>query len=190
MTPIAVHYQPIYRFISSKINNTEDAQDLTQEVFYKLLNNQHTAIENEQHWLFRIAKNTVIDYYRKKKIVLEEISPELEWDGSLEDMSLSELQHDRLKNYLVGLINQLPHNYQQIIRMSDIEGLSQKEIAEELGLNYATVRSTVQRARLLLKKMILDCCEIIQGGKGSIIGYRPKLENCSCGCVKGEINYL
>lgn len=187
MSPIAVHYQPIYQFISQRISNTEDAQDLTQEVFYKLIRSSQKgkSIDNPKHWLYAIAKNAVTDYYRKKKVIVEDISTMQFTENTMELLELTDEQRIQLKNYLLSLIDELPEDYQQIIKMSELQGIPQKEIAKELGINYATVRSKVQRGRTRLRKAISDCCEIIQGGKGSIIGCikRPnevvcKLKEC------------
>ena len=62
--------------------------------------------------------------------------------------------------------------------------MKQKDIATELGIPPSTVRSKVQRGRKKLKAKITACCEIIQGGKGSLIGFKPKskteLPPCNC----------
>jgi len=185
MTPLAVHYKPILHFIRQRVKNTADAEDLTQEVFYKLINTNQkgTEIRNAQSWLYTTARNILTDYYRKKKIPTEEIEANNVESPPLiaEELTLSEEQRTKLQTYLRSLVNELPETYRKIIQMSELEGFSQKEIAEELGMNYTTVRSKVQRGRQQLKRMISDCCEVIQGGKGSIIGYKPNDKNeCRC----------
>ena len=182
MSPIAVHYQPIYQFISQRISSIEDAQDLTQEVFYKLIRSSQKgkSIDNPRHWLYAIAKNAVTDYYRKKKVIVEDISTVQFAENTIELLELTEEQRIQLKKYLLSLIDELPEDYQQIIRMSELQGIPQKEIAKELGINYATVRSKVQRGRARLRKTISDCCEIVQGGKGSIIGCIKRPTNVVC----------
>lgn len=196
MTPIATHYQPILNFINKRVRHLEDAEDLTQEVFYKLIQSEKKEqIQNQKSWLYSIAKNTIIDYYRKNKIQIEEIDSELFVEAShdSDELSLNDEQRTRLRNYLMGLIEQLPEEDRLVIQLSELEGLSQKEIAEQLGINYTTLRSKVQRGRAKLKKMISDCCEVIQGGKGSIIGYKRKKDSsCSCSakCSTEQIYYL
>jgi RNA polymerase sigma-70 factor (ECF subfamily) len=193
MNPIAIHYQPILKFITTKVKNDEDAEDLTQEVFIKLLRStdKGISINNPQNWLFNIAKNTVIDYYRKKKIIVEDISDNHSLKCEENELTFSEDQHLHLKVYLRKIIQELPEDYRKLIEMSEFQGLSQKEIAEELGMNYTTVRSKIQRGRQKIKKTISDCCEIIQGGKGSIIGYKPiEKKPCGSNCDAGKIHYL
>lgn len=195
MNPIAIHYQAILKFISTKVQNNEDAEDLTQEVFIKLLRSTEKGIpiNNLQNWLFNVAKNIVIDHYRKKKIVLEDINDNNNHGLKCEEseLALTEDQQLRLKVYLRTVIQDLPENDRKLIEMSEFQGFSQKEIAEELGMNYTTVRSKIQRGRQKIKKTISSCCEIIQGGKGSIIGYKPrKNKHCTANCQAEKIYYL
>lgn len=191
MTGLSTYYQPIFYFIRQQVSNPIDAEDLTQDVFYKFIRSmEKTVVTNTKSCLYTIAKNIVIDYYRSKKAPLEALEKDVLIDDvHLDDLSLSNEEHLKLKTYLLAIIDELPVKYQQIIKLSELEGVSQKDIAEELGLNYATVRSRIQRGRQKLKKAISDCCEIIQGGQGSIIGYRPT-ESCTCDCTIGEIHYL
>lgn len=184
MTPIATYYQPILQFISKRVANRADAEDLTQDVFYKLIqsNRKNTSINNQKHWLYTIAKNTVTDYYRKKRLTVNEAdwtNIDLPIDSVIEGMELTEQQRTSLNLYMLSLLDALPEEERIIMRMVELEGFSQKEVAEELGINYTTVRSKVQRGRQKIKKAISECCEVIQGGKGSIIGYRPIAKTCA-----------
>lgn len=183
MTPIATYYQPIFQFISQRVANKSDAEDLTQDVFYKLIqsNQKSTAINNQKHWLYSIAKNTVTDYYRKKRLPVSEAdwsTIDQAMDGEVDGFQLTQQQQTSLNQYLLTLLDTLPEEERQIMRMVELEGFSQKEVAQELGMNYTTVRSKVQRGRHKIKKIISECCEVIQGGKGSIIGYRRIAKTC------------
>lgn len=64
-----------------------------------------------------------------------------------------------------------------LLTLSELENISQKEIAKRLDMNYVTVRSKIQRSRKKLKGVFSDCCTILQGGKGSILDYEQK-KNC------------
>jgi RNA polymerase sigma-70 factor, ECF subfamily len=79
-----------------------------------------------------------------------------------------------LSNCIAPFLYQLPEDYRDIMILSEIDDVSQKEIAARLNLNYVTVRSKIQRGRLKLKELISDCCTMIQGGKGGIVDYEKK----------------
>ena len=168
-------YKPLYLYIRKRINNSLDAEDLIQEVFLKLSKSNIEKVDNVKNWVYSIAKNSIIDYYRKKKIITEDIEnvvfPETESNDAIIDLS----------NCIRPSINQLPEDYREIISLSEIEGFSQKEIAKKLNINYTTVRSKVQRGRKKLKVLFTECCTINQGGKGSILDFERN-EGCDNGC--------
>ena len=159
-------YNPILFYVKARVQNQEDAEDLTQEVFYKISKTAIDEIDNIKNWAFKIAKNTITDYYRKKKIKTE-LFPD---DRSFVNHNKNEVVLE-LSDYIPICINLLPDEYKSILILSDIENVPQKEIAERLGMNYITVRSKIQRGRKKLKQMFSECCGVKQGGKGSIIEY-------------------
>ena len=67
------YYQPIYKYIYFKVSHKETAQDLTQEVFYKLTKNIHRFVSAAKFstFLYQIAHNVVVDYYRSEKAMLD-----------------------------------------------------------------------------------------------------------------------
>ena len=164
-------YRPILFYIKKRVSDPMDAEDLTQEVFYKLSKSNYEEVENLKSWIYSIARNTIIDYYRKNKIKGQELV-DLPDESSMNPSAISELT-----KCIVPFIDQLPPDYQHIMTLSELEGYSQKEIAKQLDINYITVRSKVQRGRKKLKTLFTNCCQIVQGGKGSIMDYR---QNKSC----------
>jgi len=164
-------YKPLFFYVKNRINGREDAEDITQEVFYKLFKSNDTAITNVKSWVYTIAKNTITDYYRKKVISTE----------SLEDQRILEEYNDEnavqeLGSCMSVFIDKLPDEYRELIKLSELDDVPQKEIAERLQLNYATVRSKVQRGRKKLRDLFSSCCVIEQGTKGSILSYEQKQE--------------
>ena len=169
---IASLYNPLFLYVRKRINRLEDAEDITQDVFYKLAKSDQEQIKNIKHWVYSIAKNTITDFYRKKRIFSDEFTDL----PILEDDELNSASQE-LSECVLKFIDQLPEEYRYIMRMSELESKSQKEIAKQLNMNYVTVRSKIQRGRKRLKQLFVDCCYVEQGGKGSIIGYK---ENKGC----------
>lgn len=167
------YYHPLFGFIKKRVQNTSDAEDLTQEVFYKLSKSDTSKIDNIKSWIYTIAKNAIIDYYRKKK---------MEMQLAEEDM-IQESEHDsriigELSDCVLAFIEELSPEYRKLLKLSEIDGMSQKEIAQQLQMNYATVRSKIQRARQQLKEIFSKCCNIETGGMGSIMDYQKKSGCC------------
>lgn len=177
----------LYGYIYSKINNREDAEDILQNVFVKMTTNIHTLSDNEkiQNWLYRITRNSIIDYYRSKAnktktVELKETLPNNLNDN--EDVDTTK----GLDKCLTGFIKQLPDEYRFIIIDSEIKGIAQKELATKYDLAYPTLRSRVQRGRERLHKMLSNCCSIQTDNRGNIIDATKNNSNCETSCNSCE----
>ena len=173
----------LFGYIHSKVNNREDAEDILQNVFVKMTSNIETLSDKEkiQNWLYRITRNTIIDYYRtraSKKITLElkdKLPTELVDDDS-EDNTKG------MDKCLSGFIKELPDEYRSIIIDSEIKGIAQKDLSEKYGLEYPTLRSRVQRGRKRLHKMLVNCCVIKTDTRGNILEATHK-DDCGSPCT-------
>lgn len=161
-------------FIKSRIGNDELAEDLLQEVFIKIHTNLSALGEgaNLASWIYRITRNTIIDYYRKKKLVvyqetIEEKFPEVS----------SETTQD-LSKCLTSFIKELPENDQDLLNKTAFGSLSQKEYASNLNLGYSAVKSRSKRAKEKLKNLFVACCDIQTDGYGNILDSDEK--DCDC----------
>lgn len=170
-------YNLLFGYIKKRVNNSEDAEDLTQEVFLKLSKTDIDSIKNISNWVYTIAKNSITDYYRKKKVIVEELN-----DYSIENNSDNGKAIKEMSSCVMTFIQQLPEDYQEIMILSEIEEIPQKEIAQQLQLNYVTVRSKIQRGRKKMKALFTQCCSIDQGTRGSILGYEYLNKDKNCGC--------
>lgn len=125
--------------------------------------------DNLKNWVYTIAKNTITDYYRKKQLDTNSIEEDIFFDHSInEDAGIE------LGKCVSSFINELPEEYKELMTLSELKEVPQKEIAKQLDMNYVTVRSKIQRGRKKLKELFSDCCTITQGGKGSIIDFQSK----------------
>jgi len=178
---IEQYYRPLFLYVRKRVKNQLDAEDLTQEVFYKLSKSKSDDVGNIKGWIYTVAKNTITDYYRKKSLPTGEIQSDYVEEEIDEGAALEELS-----KCVVPYVARLPEEYREIIELSELKGISQKEIAENLDLNYTTVRSKVQRGRKKLKEEITSCCTVITGGKGSIMDYECK-EECDDSGVRRSV---
>lgn len=169
----------LFNFIKSRVSSIDDAQDIYQEVIYKIMNksSQLAKAQSLKSWLFTIAKNQIIDYYRTKNNTVELDALAI---NSLVQQNEESAYHE-LENCLNGFIEALPIDYKHIILLSEIEGKSQKELSKSLGINYVTLRSKVQRGREKIKKMIFDACIIEQDTAGRFVDCTPKPNSPACG---------
>jgi RNA polymerase sigma-70 factor (ECF subfamily) len=152
-------FKKIYRFIFFRVGHKEVAEDLAEEVFLKAFSkivsiNEVGAFEG---WLYQIARNLVIDYYRQKKsvVALEEIENTLEYETNVIDVvNLREQQKIFLK-----LLKELGAEQQVVIKLKFLEELENSEIAELLGKNEGAVRVIQHRAIVKLQELIKKLAE-------------------------------
>lgn len=140
----------IFRFCFFKTGDREIAKDLTQDVFVKVFNHlkKGEQIREEKAFIYMIAKNTVIDYWRKKKSVSEGDLPE----GFMENVS-SSYKTDTLAEYniFLSLLNKLSPVEREVIILRYVEDLSSKDMAHILGERENTVLVRLSRATAKLK---------------------------------------
>jgi RNA polymerase sigma-70 factor (ECF subfamily) len=148
-------YQPkLFRFIFLKVSQREEAEDLTHQVFLNAWQNIESFKDEGlplSSWLYKIARNKVIDFYRTRKQIssIESIPDEilaLSTKSSEEEIS----QKIQLESVYKAL-KKLPLDYQEVILMRFVEGLTPREIAKITGKNYGAVRVTQFRALKQLK---------------------------------------
>ena len=169
------------QFLLSRVKNRADADDLLQEILIKTYQHLYTVEKPEKllSWIFQIARNTLIDYYRKSgaKAAREDI-----WlKGAIltdEEPEQYEQVRQELTECIRPFLNQLPDKYREALEAVDLQGLSQKELAKELGLSYSAVKSRVQRGRGLLKEKFHECCHYQLDVRGNLIDYQVKPNVC------------
>lgn len=165
-------------FIFSRVKNVADADDILQTAYLKIHDNIHNLKDKSKikPWIYRITRNLIIDYFRAKKRNLEinELKSELEIDSS------SKKFMDIAINDMIKMMNELSPEYCEALCLTEIEGMSQKEYAELTGLSYSGAKSRVQRARLILRDILLKCCHYQFDKYGTVFEIQPK---CSCCCV-------
>ena len=162
-------------FILSRVADPDAADDILQDVFVKL----HTRIDTLRDgdrlapWLYRIARNTLVDYYRagRSSVPLPETL-------AVEDEPPESDAEARVAASLTGMVESLPDKYRQAIVLTELEGLTQQEMAARLGLSLSGAKSRVQRGRDMLRNSLLDCCHFEFDRRGNVIDYTPRPDCC------------
>lgn len=162
-------------FIRRRVNDPQDAEDILQEVFLKIHAHIHTLQDNDRlvPWLYQVARNTLIDYYRKQRPMLE-IS-EMYLDGA------QQVDEDPAAQLAAGLrdfLACLPAEYRQALVLTELEGLKQAELAGRTGLSLSGAKSRVQRGREMLRQALLECCHFEFDRRRHIRDYIPRQDCC------------
>ncbi|MBX4188162.1 MAG: RNA polymerase sigma factor [Candidatus Doudnabacteria bacterium] len=144
----------LYRFIFFRVGHKELAEDILADTFVKAWT-KITSVSSAKaftSWLYQIAKNNVIDYYRVKKVTinLEEVVEVLEDAASPVDDANMMIE----QKIVIELIEELPEDQRQIIRYKFFEDLENIEIAQIMGKSEGSVRVIQHRAINKLKDLL------------------------------------
>jgi RNA polymerase sigma-70 factor (ECF subfamily) len=169
---VSRYQDKLFTVIYGQIGAREDALDLTQDVFIKA----HGAIGRFREdavfytWLYRIAVNSCIDHLRRRKRTQEPFSLDGEVLAGLGYEPVDEspfvdpervLENTELRAALRTAIDSLSEPLRVAVLMHDVEGLSQKEIADLLHCPLGTVKSRIQRGRIELRQKL---AHLVDGG--------------------------
>jgi RNA polymerase sigma-70 factor (ECF subfamily) len=155
---VSTTLRPIYRLCASYAPSAAEAEELTQEVYFKLWENlhQYSAGSNFMAWAWRVARNLLIDSYRRchRERSAAWLDPEIiERLPASDDPHEESLRRQRLRIVATGM-RQLPEDLASLVLMRDLAGWSYAEIAEALDLPVGTVKSRLNRARLELATVV------------------------------------
>ncbi len=156
----------LFDFIRQRVRTEEDAEDILSDVFYQLMSSYSVTepIEKMTSWLYTVARNKIIDWYRKKR---PESLPRDENDPSL-PLNLEDILYDPTQNpdqvyarslvwtELADALDELPYEQRDVFVMHELEGKSFKEIAEATGEPINTLLSRKRYAVLFLREKLQE----------------------------------
>jgi RNA polymerase sigma-70 factor, ECF subfamily len=163
------------KFIARRVHNRSDVEDVLQETLFKI----HRSIDrlaadsNVYAWVYRVTRNAIVDYHRKQQ-------PNISLDTSVEapdDFAQEVVSRDALGEIaacLRPMLDYLPAKSREALVLTDLEGLSQAELAKRLGLSLSGAKSRVQRARGQLKELLMECCHFEFDCAGRVVDYACK----------------
>ena len=175
--------EPLKNYIGKRISDPTTTEDVLHDVFVRIHNQINTLKDEErlQSWIYTIARNAVIDFYRKKREHVDIPDDIASQPEMITDIS------ERLAQTVHEMIKKLPDKYKEALMLADIENIKQGELADRLGISLPGAKSRVQRARKMLKDLLLACCHFEFDRYGTVFDYHPK--NCSECCEGKEKNH-
>ena len=147
----------IYRFVFFKVNNQTEAEDITSDVFLKawnyIITNDAAEVKSFSGLLYRIARNCIIDLYRRKA---NQVETHINEDDEIGDGGrwYSDLNKQIDNQKVIQAIKKLKQEYQEVVTLKYVDELSIDEIAEITGKGNVAVRVTLHRAIKKLKELV------------------------------------
>lgn len=149
-----LYFKRIFKFIYYRVGHKELAEDLSEDVFVKAYTRLASVQKDAsfEGWLYQIARNTVIDYYRDKKmlVALDEVENTLEYESNI--LNVLELQEEQ--KILLRHLKELEPTQQVVIKLKFLEDLENAEIAALLNKTEGAIRVIQHRALTKLKELI------------------------------------
>ena len=167
------HLRP---YLARRVASPSDIDDLLQDIFVRLHQGLSTLQDEERFggWVYRIANNAIVDKARQRAR-----APQLDSGDDIEAGALAESADESLQSELgecVSLfVSRLPSPYREAVTLTELEGLTQKDAAEMLGVSLSGLKSRVQRGRDKIRHMFEECCQISVDCRGRVIECEPRV---------------
>jgi RNA polymerase sigma-70 factor, ECF subfamily len=167
-------------FVAARLNDPELAADITQDVIVRsIASGALERVDNPAAWLYRSARNAVIDQYRTRRIH-DSLDNSDAWPDPDASDDLPNDATRQLSKCLQPLLDQLPPPARDALARVDIDGQTHKSAAHDLGISLSGMKSRVQRARRDLKQLLEHCCTVELDGGGGVTDYRRNAGSCGC----------
>lgn len=148
------HQHNIYDYFARMTRDAHLSGDLLQNTFERVLKGKHTYKNSYPFvgWVFRIAKNVMMDHFKSQKIKMVEDG--LKYDRG-EEMNLDHIEESEMEKAL----NKLEPHYKEVLILTRYEDLKYKEVAEMIGISETGVKTRVHRAIKQLRNVYLEIVE-------------------------------
>ncbi len=164
-------------FLRRRVPDAATADDLLQSIWLKVHERLPELRDAERvaPWLFQVARNALVDHQRRirpTEALPSEVAPATEATADGPDLGPAVLR----------FLDVLPPEDREALRLTEFEGLTQRELAERLGLSLSGAKSRVQRARARLREQLEHCCRFEFDRRGNIIEAHPYGKECAPEC--------
>lgn len=170
-------------YFRARVSNAAAADDLVQEAFLRI-HQRLDQLKDEDRlasWVFQIAHRLVVDHYRSRgqaAATLEANDELAVLDSAGQGSGEPADYNEHIAAWLPAAIELLPESQREIVRLFELEQVSQQEIAQRLGLSLTAVKSRVRRGRAALVETVDQCCVFELDRRGNILDFQRREDDC------------
>ena len=170
----------IKAFVAARVDDPELAADITNDVVARsIASGALQQVDNPVAWLYRSARNAVIDHYRTRR-VHQPLDDADAWpDPGSTDSRPNEATRE-LARCLQPMLLQLPAGARDALTRVDLDGQTHQQAADQLGISVSGMKSRGQRARRDLKALLEACCAVRVDRSGAVSDYQATASTCGC----------
>jgi RNA polymerase sigma-70 factor (ECF subfamily) len=165
-------------FVFKYTKDKATTEDIVQDVFLKVHAKVSQLKESDKlvGWIFQITRNAITDHFRKQAKIIN--AHDIDWDSDKASLN------DCVSSCLSDMLMTLPEKYRKALELTELQNVSQTELAKALNISYSGAKSRVQRARQMLREKMDESYNIKLDMYGNVIVCENKTP-CSC----DQLNY-
>jgi RNA polymerase sigma-70 factor (ECF subfamily) len=182
--------EPLRGFLAKRVASPADVDDILQDIFLRLAE-RPDALDEVEHvsgWIHRIARNTVVDFYRRRGRAASTPGEAPDLDGSELERAGEAVAGGSpgatplrdLAACMAPIVERMPEPYREALVLTELEGLTQVEAARRVGISLSGMKSRVQRGREQLRNHVLACCDVELDRRRGITEFASKPGGCGC----------
>jgi len=167
--------EPLRRFVRTRVRDAHEADDIVQDVLLKAIANPESMPPDKRlaAWMFRAARNLIIDRYRSRRVrEAADIEKTRPMSDQVDDEDQAQVVAE-LAACLGCMVDRLAEPYRDALKLADLQGLTQQDIASKMGISLSGAKSRVQRARQQLQSVFSACCNIERDARGNVTDFQP-----------------
>ncbi len=170
------YHDKLLGFIRSRVESSDVAEDILQDAFIKIQQGMSSLRDSErmESWIYQIVRNAIVDHYRSRQ-AFEELPQSL---AAPEPEQEARARYE-ISTCLKPMLESLPVPYRDALKLSELDGLKQKQVAARLGLSLSGAKSRIQRGRAMILELLTDCCHFELDHRGTMVGYEPRNADCT-----------
>ncbi len=161
-------------FIARRVNDEADVEDILQDVFLRIHARLDSLDDQRKFggWVYQITRNAIVDHYRGRRPMSDLPDSLAAPESPPGDVA------DELLPGIGPMLLLLQPEDREALLLTEVERLTQQELANRLGLSLPGAKSRVQRARRRLKDAFVDCCRVEFDRRGGVAAYQPGCDAC------------
>jgi RNA polymerase sigma-70 factor (ECF subfamily) len=174
-------------FVARRVSTPDEVDDVVQDVFLRMHRSLAHLRDEERFgpWVYQVARSAIAEHRRARARHPLPAGDPVQPEPPPEDDDRAVEQE--LATYVAPFVARLPSPYREALTLTELEGLTQKEAADMLGVSLSGMKSRVQRGRERLRALLEDCCEIALDARGRVIDCQPRGSDCCCDGPLGSL---
>src|SRR5450432_269532 len=162
-------------FVARRVSAASEVDDVMQDVFLRMQRSLADLRDEERFgpWVYQVARSAIAEHRRARArhpLAIGEPVDAADRGEPEDDGAVAR----EVATYLAPFIAMLPSPYREALTLTELEGATQKDAADMMGVSLSGMKSRVQRGREKLRALLEDCCEIALDARGRVIGCEPK----------------